>query len=292
MRSDALQNWRREREAVEQEMDRLITEGLPASVEDRQVRQTRFVALVERREAAARKLLQSDWASRRDTSPRASSRPNDHVISAAALPSVSTAVLAAGIPADTAARPADVVAIAPEAADIPAVSAAISGVGVPSGAAELPADVVPVAASPSDPAEVSAIGVPASADSPDAEALPAASAAGLIVDVPAGAAELPAEVVTPDVAASASVPAVGVPAATADPPTDDTVALAPDVAEAALFARYVAVPTASTHSAGAVASPVDAAPLATHAKTTSSDDHDASLLALLRRLQSWRSSTT
>jgi hypothetical protein len=174
-------------------------------VEDRQVRQTRFVALVERREAAARKLLQSDWASRRDTSPRAS----------------------------------DVVAIAPEAADIPA-----------------------------------------------------ASAAGLIVDVPAGAAELPAEVVTPDAAASASVPAVGVPAATAGPPTDDIVALAPDVAEAALFARSVAVPTASTHSAGAVANPVDAAPLATHAKTTSSDDHDASLLALLRRLQSWRSSTT
>jgi hypothetical protein len=223
MRSDALQNWRREREAVEQEMDRLITEGLPASVEDRQVRQTRFVALVERREAAARKLLQSDWASRRDTSPRAS----------------------------------DVVAIAPEAADIPAVSAAISVVGVPSGAAKLPADVVPVAAAfPSDPAAVSAIGVPASADPPDAEALPAASAAGLIVDVPAGAAELPAEVVTPDAAAS------------------------------------VAVPTASTHSAGAVANPVDAAPLATHAKTTSSDDHDASLLALLRRLQSWRSSTT
>jgi hypothetical protein len=205
MRSDALQNWRREREAVEQEMDRLITEGLPASVEDRQVRQTRFVALVERREAAARKLLQSDWASRRDTSPRAS----------------------------------DVVAIAPEVADISA-----------------------------------------------------ASAAGLIVDVPAGAAELPAEVVTPDAAASASVPAVGVPAATAGPPTDDIVALAPDVAEAALFARSVAVPTASTHSAGAVANPVDAAPLATHAKTTSSDDHDASLLALLRRLQSWRSSTT
>jgi hypothetical protein len=148
--------------------------------------------------------------------------------------------------------------------------------------------------SPSDPAAVSAIGVPASADPPDAEALPAASAAGLIVDVPAGAAELPAEVVTPDAAAaaSASVPAVGVPAATADHPTDDIVALAPDVAEAALFARSVAVPTASTHSAGAVANPVDAAPLATHAKTTSSDDHDASLLALLRRLQSWRSSTT
>ena len=250
MRSDALQYWRREREAVEQEMDRLITEGLPASVEDRQVRQTRFVALVERREAAARKLLQSDWASRRDTSPRAS----------------------------------DVVAIAPEAADIPAVSAAISGVGGPGGAAELPADVVPVAASPSDPAEVSAIGVPASA-----EALPAASAAGLIVDVPAGAAELPAQVVTPDAAAYASVPAVGVPAATADPPT---VALAPDVAEAALFARSVADPTASTQSAGAVANSVDAAPLATHAKTTSSDDHDASLLALLRRLQSRRSSTT
>jgi hypothetical protein len=83
MRSDAFQTWRREREAVEQEMDRLITAGLPASVEERQVRQARFVALVERRDAAAHKLLQSDLASRRDQSPRASAHPDAHLNSAA-----------------------------------------------------------------------------------------------------------------------------------------------------------------------------------------------------------------
>ena len=38
-RIDAFQDWRRELEAVEQEMDRLIAAGLPASVEERQARQ-------------------------------------------------------------------------------------------------------------------------------------------------------------------------------------------------------------------------------------------------------------
>ena len=36
---DAFQSWRGELEAVEQEMDRLIAAGVPASVEERQVRQ-------------------------------------------------------------------------------------------------------------------------------------------------------------------------------------------------------------------------------------------------------------
>src|SRR5205807_9630819 len=43
---------------------------------------TRFAALIEQREAAARKLLQSDSASRHGKSPRASSRPGDQLISA------------------------------------------------------------------------------------------------------------------------------------------------------------------------------------------------------------------
>src|SRR5262245_20320432 len=62
---DAFQSWRRDLEAVEREMDQLIAAGLPASVEERQVRQARFAGLVERREAAARKLLQFDWIGRR-----------------------------------------------------------------------------------------------------------------------------------------------------------------------------------------------------------------------------------
>jgi len=35
---DAFQSWRRDLEAVEREMDLLIAAGLPASVEERQVR--------------------------------------------------------------------------------------------------------------------------------------------------------------------------------------------------------------------------------------------------------------
>src|ERR1700682_806575 len=66
------QDWRRERDAVEQEMDHLIAAGVPASLEERQVRRTRYAALIERREAAARNLLQSDR--RRDKSPRGASR--------------------------------------------------------------------------------------------------------------------------------------------------------------------------------------------------------------------------
>jgi ribosome-associated protein len=63
---------------VETWRDRLIAEGVPASLEERRVYRTRFAALIERREAAARNLLQSDR--RRDKAP---SRPGDHFISAA-----------------------------------------------------------------------------------------------------------------------------------------------------------------------------------------------------------------
>ena len=66
MRADHFQSWRREREAIEQKMDCLIVEGLPTSVEERRVRRMRFAALIEQREAAARKLLELARTSRHD----------------------------------------------------------------------------------------------------------------------------------------------------------------------------------------------------------------------------------
>jgi len=68
MLQDAFQNWRRERDAIEKEMDSLITAGLPQSSEDRRVRQLQYMALIERREAAARNFLRSDAAIRREKS--------------------------------------------------------------------------------------------------------------------------------------------------------------------------------------------------------------------------------
>jgi hypothetical protein len=59
MANNAFQDWRRECEAVQKEMDRLITAGRPQSPEERQVRQLQFTALLERRDAAARNLLQT-----------------------------------------------------------------------------------------------------------------------------------------------------------------------------------------------------------------------------------------
>jgi hypothetical protein len=87
---------RRERDEVEQEMDHLIAAGVPTSVEERQVRRIRFAAWVERREAAARNLLQSDR--RRDKSPRGPSRPGDHFISAALQGAAAEGEQAAFIP--------------------------------------------------------------------------------------------------------------------------------------------------------------------------------------------------
>ena len=53
MVNTAFQDWRRECEAVQKEMDRLIAAGRPQSPEERQVRQLQFSALIERRDAAA-----------------------------------------------------------------------------------------------------------------------------------------------------------------------------------------------------------------------------------------------
>jgi hypothetical protein len=68
------QDWKRECEEVEREMNRLIAAGRPATAEERQVRQLQFTALIERRDAAARNLLHSDVQGRpRKAASRAAS---------------------------------------------------------------------------------------------------------------------------------------------------------------------------------------------------------------------------
>jgi hypothetical protein len=78
MTNNPFQDWRRECEAVQKEMDRLITAGRPQTPEERQVRQLQFTALIERRDAAARSLLESG-----------SRRPKEEAASGAAQPDAS-----------------------------------------------------------------------------------------------------------------------------------------------------------------------------------------------------------
>ena len=264
---DAFQSWRGELEAVEQEMDRLIAAGLPASVEERQVRQTRFLALVERREAAARKLLQTDRAGGRGN--RASSHPEAHPIS--------TAQGSAEAPPDegnveaypdgrnksdlpTSALSTDLVPLAPDASALPSVSAAVLSASAPADTAARPTDVLALA---SDPA-----GLPTGS----------ASAAPLDVGAPAGSGELSSDVVA-YTAASIAVSEADIPPATVDATTNDMFAI-PDVAEATPFARSSALSAATTGSVES-ADPLDTA---SHVEPASSDD-DPSLMTLLRRLQ-------
>jgi hypothetical protein len=83
-------------------------------------------------------------------------------------------------------------------------------------------------------------------------------------------------VAAPDVAASVTGSGADIPTATDDPTTNDIV-------------RSIELPADTTDSVGSVANPVDAT--ATDPKTKSSNDPDASLLTLLRRLQSRRSTS-
>jgi hypothetical protein len=55
--SGASEIWRRECEAINQEMERLILSEWPRPQEEYQVRKIRFMALVERRSEAARRFL-------------------------------------------------------------------------------------------------------------------------------------------------------------------------------------------------------------------------------------------
>jgi hypothetical protein len=50
-------DWRTECEAVHQEMERVIRSAWLHTAQEREVRQTQFQALIERRNAAARKFL-------------------------------------------------------------------------------------------------------------------------------------------------------------------------------------------------------------------------------------------
>src|SRR5262245_26578827 len=251
---DAFQNWRRELDAVEQEMDRLIAAGLPASIAERQVRQTRFVALVERREAAARKLLQSDSASRRDKLPKGSFHPDAAQRGPETMPYVNrkgTPVSEVAISAP----PTDSVQLGPDSAALPPVSA-------PSSAS----DQVDTAACPADFAALAPDRPTLTTISPSATAFDG--------DIPSGTAEQ-----SSDAAAAVSIAVVAAePPATTDQVTSDVAALAHDVA--ARSTTCVTGPAGTSNSVESVTNPA-----ATSSETTFSEDPDASLLMLLRRLQ-------
>src|SRR5262245_52693650 len=146
MRDAAFQDWQRERETVEQEIDRLIASGVPASLEERRAYRARFAALIERREAAARSLLQSDR--RRD---KARSRPGDYLISAAHAGAVADAQQTVFVPLPDGRRQAEAQSGPPAGSNaVPAAIAAGVAAVTPDAAAS-PPDVVASAADTAPP---------------------------------------------------------------------------------------------------------------------------------------------
>ncbi len=67
MHQSSFENWRRESEAVNNEMDSLLSAGWPKTVAECQVRKVQFMALLERRNAAAREFLKPCALSQRQT---------------------------------------------------------------------------------------------------------------------------------------------------------------------------------------------------------------------------------
>jgi hypothetical protein len=61
----AFEEWRRECETVDREMGRILGTRPSASEDERRVRRFQFASLVERRDAAARKLLAARGVIRR-----------------------------------------------------------------------------------------------------------------------------------------------------------------------------------------------------------------------------------
>ena len=59
MSKSALIDWKSEAADIHREMDDLFKAGWPETAVDRQVRQIQFLALIERRDAAAQQLLQA-----------------------------------------------------------------------------------------------------------------------------------------------------------------------------------------------------------------------------------------
>jgi len=261
MRNAAFQNWRREREAIEQEMDLLITAGLPASNEERQVRRIRFAALLERREAAARNLLHSGWAGR-DKSPDVASGPGDLLVSASHAGAGANEGQATFVPlpdgrrtselpahVTTAASAFDAVALALDAAALRTDADTVATASV--AAHEPPSDVIalaPDASPPTDSGEALAMGLaahiaespPEKAASPEEPALApdvtdqppevaTVTAATLSDDVADDVAEPSAETaaLAPDTTAVLPDSAAGLPADAVELPAGD-IALAPD----------------------------------------------------------------
>ena len=88
MHDKSFQAWRHECDAIEQEMDRLIRTPVPPSTEERQVRRIQFAALVERREAAARKLIEADRDSHHNKLRSDAPAPGDYLVSTATAGSI------------------------------------------------------------------------------------------------------------------------------------------------------------------------------------------------------------
>jgi hypothetical protein len=65
MSQGALINWKEECEAIQSEMDQLLTAGWPETAEERQVRKIHFMALIERRNVSAQNFLNSDGTTAR-----------------------------------------------------------------------------------------------------------------------------------------------------------------------------------------------------------------------------------
>jgi hypothetical protein len=167
MRDNAFQGWRRECEAIEQEMDHLVRAGMPASVEERQVRRIRFTALVERREAAARKLIEADRV-RHQNWRKGKPGPGDHLISVANAGPLAEADSAAFVSLPDGRRKADVQSeLSPHSPAIstPATPSAVVA-PAPSDPALGPDSARTTAVDPlADPAQLTAHSIPISPDS-------------------------------------------------------------------------------------------------------------------------------
>jgi hypothetical protein len=318
MRVDAFHNWRRELEAVEQEMNSLIAQGLPASSQERQVRRTRFAALIERREAAARNLLRSDFVPRRSKVPPRAPSPGDHVISAPHAPAGPERQAETFVPlpegtrkADAqperpADRPADIAdiwkpdrgaaAVPPTAA--PNLAAAVADPAHPAEPPKIPDAKTPHASIPDSRTPISSVrdsavladsdSLPAdvAAPAPDADSPVTGSAApDATAGAPAKPAELPAAVLAlaAEAAALASesdaVPPASASAA-APPPATDVVSVA--VASIAAAIASVSDPAVTAAAVSEAAEPaVDVVVLAPVAATepAASADSAADLAA-------------
>ena len=282
MRVDAFHNWRRELEEVEQEMNSLMAQGLPASSQERQVRRTRFAALIERREAAARNLLKSDFVPRRSKSPLRTPGPGAHVIAAPQAPAGPEGQAEAFVPlpegtrkadaqpersADRSADLADIWKPDRGAAAVPPVAtpdfvAAVADPAPPPKPPKIPDSSIPDSRIPISRALDSSVPASGVADSdvaapaPDADSLVADSAApAATAGVPAKPAELPAGVLAlvAEAAALASESDALPPAPASDPappPATDVVSAAvASIAAAIASVSDPAVPAAAVSEA-------------------------------------------